>query len=266
MEYYKAFYRPGNSILGVTGDVTPRMIVAKVEKTFSRWETGTAVEPNLTLKGPIVGTKIILVNRPNSVQTYVMLANRAIGRLDPDYIACQVLNRILGDGPASRLFRNIREQKGYTYGISSGFAAFKYLNYFSAGGSFRTEVTSLAIDDLFREFRDIHDHIVPEDELENAKHAVAASFALSIENQFGVLRQILSLREYGLSPDYWDTYPSRVMALTGADIQRVAQKYIPIDNVQLVAVGDASNIRDLLLQYGTVEEYSIDGEKVRYGH
>ena len=82
----------------------------------------------LPLEPPLREKKIYLIDRPNSVQTYLSLANRAIDRMHPDYVACQVLNQILGSGPASRLFRNIREDKGYSYGVGSGFSALKYMN------------------------------------------------------------------------------------------------------------------------------------------
>ena len=260
--YYKNFYRPANSLLGVTGDVTPAAITGKLDKLWQTWETAAASEPKFTLKEPLPEKKIYLVHRPNSVQTYLVLANRAIDRLHPDYVAVQVMNRVLGAGPAARLFRNIREDKGYTYGVGSGFTALKYMNHFSAASSVRSEVTGPAIDEFLKEFRDIRDRLVPKDELENAKRAIVAGFALGLENQSSVLRQITQIREYGLPADYWDTYPAKVMAVTAEDVQRVARKYVPVDNLQLIAVGDAGKIRDVLAKYGPVEEYSSDGAKV----
>ena len=96
---------------------------------------------------------------------------------------------MLGGGPASRLFRNIREDKGYTYGISSGFSATRYLNHFSSQTSVRTEVTGDALREMLKEFADIRNRLVPADELENAKRALVASFALSTENPGGALQR-----------------------------------------------------------------------------
>lgn len=258
--YYKKSYRPGNSILGVTGDILAREITAKLEARLARWETGVAEEPKLPFESPIADKKIFLINRPNSVQTYLMFTNRAIDRLHPDYIAVQVMNRVLGAGPSARLFRNIREEKGYSYGVGSGFTALRYMNHFGAGGSVRTEVTGPAIDEFLKEFADIRDRAVPKDELENAKRALVASFALGLESQQNVLRQTLLLREYKLPDDYWDKYPERVMAITAENVQRVARKYIPLDNVQLVAVGDGAKLKDLLKKYGPVETYNTEGQ------
>ena len=194
---------------------------------------------------------MILVNRPGSVQTAFYLGNHAIDRLSPDYIPVQVLNRVLGGGPASRLFRNIREDKGYTYGISSGFSATRYLNHFSSQTSVRTEVTAEALREVLKEFADIRTRPVPADELENAKRALVASFALSTENAGTALSNATQIKEYGLPADYWDTYPEKIAAVTAGDVQRVAQKYIPVDDLVIIAVGDGPRIRPLLAAFGT---------------
>ena len=183
-----------------------------------------------------------------------MIANRAIERSNPDYIACMVMNQVLGAGPASRLFRIIREEKGYTYGISSSFSATKVMQHFSASTSVRTEVTEPALADTLKEFRELRETAVPKDELEGAKRAIVGSMAMSLENPANVLNRWMQQREYGLPLDYWDTYPAKVMAVTAEDVQRVARKYVPYDNAQIIAVGDGAKIRDLLKKFGPVEE------------
>jgi predicted Zn-dependent peptidase len=262
IDYHKSFYRPGSSLLGVAGDITTGSMLSKLEKLLAAWESGTVSDPKLPFEPALPEKKIYLVDRPNSVQTYLTLANRAIDRMHPDYVACQVLNQILGAGPASRLFRNIREEKGYSYGVGSGFTALRYMNHFSAGGSVRTEVTGPAIDEFLKEFRDLRENPISKEELERAKRSIVASFALQLESQSYVLRQHLLLREYGLPVDYWDKYPASVMAVTISDVQRVAKAYLPVDNLQLVAVGDAKKIAPVLLKYGPVEQYNTEGKRV----
>ncbi len=262
LNFRKRFYVPGGSILGVTGDTTPDAIVAKLEKALGGWQGEAIASPDLAPKPPIVEKKIYLVNRPGSVQTYLMLGNHAVDRVSPDYVACMVLNRILGSGPSSRLFINIREEKGFTYGVYSRFQADKYLDAFSASSSVRTEVTGAALDEFLKEFRKIREEAVPAEELENAKRAIVANFALSIERQAGVLSQVMQLREFGLPPDYWDTYAGKVMAVTADDVQRVARKYVPLDNLQVVAVGDGAKIGEVLKKYGPVEQYNAEGKKI----
>lgn len=260
--FYEEHYRPTDALMGITGDVTTAQISAHLDKVLAKWEQGTSDAPEFALKPPIPAKAVYLVDRPGSVQTLLLLANRAISRTDPDYVACEVLNQVLGAGPPSRLFRNIREEKGFTYGVYSAFTASKYTQHFVADASVRTDVTGPAIDEFLKEFRDIRERPVPEDELDTAKRAIIASFALELERQASVLDHILTVREYGLPANYWDTFPAKVMAVTAADIQRVAKKYVPMDNLQLVAVGDASKIRSVLEKYGPVQEYSAEGKKI----
>jgi zinc protease len=122
----------------------------------------------------------------------------------------------------------------------------------------RTEVTEPALADILKEFREIREVAVPKDELAGAKRTITASFAVGLENPAAVLGRWLQQREYGLPEDYWDTYTEKVAAVTAADVQRVAKKYVPYDNVQIVAVGDGAKIRELLKKFGPVEESAPD--------
>ncbi len=150
IEHYKRYYVPSGELAGISGDITPRDAVAKLEKYFAQWKGGPVARVALPMAAPIAERKVYLVSRPGSVQTSLTLANRAIERTNPDYIACMVMNQVLGSGPAARLFRIIREEKGYTYGVSSSFTATRYLPHFSSSMSVRTEVTEPALADLLK--------------------------------------------------------------------------------------------------------------------
>ena len=261
LEQYAKVYRPERGRVTVLGDITAKDIAPKLEKLMASWAGKGSSAPELPLPPATKGRRIILVNRPGSVQTAFYIGNHAIDRLSPDYIPVQVLNRVLGGGPASRLFRNIREEKGYTYGISSGFSASRYFNHFAAQTSVRTEVTADALREILKEFADIRTRLVPADELQNAKRALVAGFALGTENPASALGNATQIKEYGLPADYWDTYPEKIAAVTAADVQRVAQKYIPVDDVVIVAVGDAARIRAPLATFGTLEEWDAEGRR-----
>jgi zinc protease len=258
MEHYKKYYVPSGELAGISGDITPKDAVAKLEKYLAAWKGGPVEKITLPVAAPIAEKKVYLVSRPGSVQTSLTLANRAIERTNPDYIACMVMNQVLGSGPAARLFRIIREEKGYTYGVSSSFTATRYLQHFSSAMSVRTEVTEPALADLLKEFAEIRNVAVPKEELEGAKRTLVASFALGLENPAQVLQRWMQQREFGLPEDYWDTYAEKIMAITAADVARVAKKYVPYDNVQIVAVGDGDKIRDLLKKFGPVEEKAVE--------
>jgi predicted Zn-dependent peptidase len=172
------------------------------------------------------------------------------------------MNHVLGGGPAARLFLNLREEKGYTYGVYSNFTALKYPGPWRAGADVRTEVTDGAMTEFYREFQRIRDEKVPTSELDEAKRALVASFALSLENPPELLGYAVVQKIYGFPPDYWDTYPAKIMAVTADDIQRVARKYINPDNLQVIAVGDVSKIKPVFEKYGPVEVFDGDGKKI----
>jgi predicted Zn-dependent peptidase len=249
---------PAGEFAGISGDITPRDAVSKLEKALSGWKGGPLEKLKLPMNPPIAEKKVYLVSRPGSVQTDITLANRAIDRTNPDYLACMVMNQVLGSGPAARLFRIIREEKGYTYGVSSSFTATRTLGHFSSAMSVRTEVTEPALADLLAEFKEIRDVPVPKLELDGAKRTLVASFALSLENPAQVLARWIQQREFGLPEDYWDNYTDKIAAITAEDVARVAKKYVPYNNVQIIAVGDGAKIRDLLKKFGPVEEKTID--------
>jgi predicted Zn-dependent peptidase len=137
------------------------------------------------------------------------------------------------------------------------------MNLFAVQTSVRTEVTAEALREVLKEFADIRDRLVPATELANAKRALVASFALSTERPGTALSNATTIREYGFPADYWDTYPEKIAAVTAEDVQRVARKYIPVDNVVIVAVGDAAKIRSVLAEFGTVEDWDAEGRRVQ---
>jgi zinc protease len=203
--------------------------------------------------------KVFLVDRPGSVQTTLLMGNLAIDRANPDYPALVVLNEILGASAASRLFLNLREEHGYTYGVYSNIVARKYAGPWTAGGDLRTEVTDGAMTEFLRELNRIRDEKVPEAELDPAKRSVIARFALSLESPQQLIGYAIIRKTYNFPADYWDKYPGQIAAVTADDVQRVAKKYIDPATMQVVAVGDASKIKTILAKYGPVEMVDASG-------
>jgi predicted Zn-dependent peptidase len=255
-------YLPNNSILAIAGDVRLKDILPKIEKAFGDWKSGAvtaATIPAVPSQGP---TRIYLIDRPGSVQTVFQIGSLGIERTNPDYVALSIMNRILGGGPSSRLFLNIREDKGYTYSVGSNISSSRYPGLFIAQSPVRTDVTEGTLREFMNEFKRIREERVSPQELENAKRSIVGSFALSLENPQALLGNIITQKLYNFSADYWDTYPQKVEAVTAEDIQRVAQKYIDTSHLQIVAVTDASKARDALAKFGEVEIYNADGKRV----
>jgi zinc protease len=252
-EWHDKHYAPQNTILAISGDVRADTLIPKLRQWLGEWQKSDA--PVKFVPGPSAANKekIFLIDRPGSVQTTLLMGNLAIDRTNPDYPALVVLNEILGAGTASRLFLNLREEKGYTYGVYSNLIARKYAGPWTAGGDLRTEVTDGAMTEFLRELNRIRDDKVPGDELEAARRAVVARFALSLESPQQLIGYAILRKTYNFPADYWDKYPVQIAAITADEVQRVAKKYIDPSTMQVVAVGDAGKIKPVLEKYGPVE-------------
>jgi len=258
--FHATHYIPNNAMLAIVGDVKLKDILPKIERAFGDWKSGAPQQTSIPAAPAQSASKIYLINRPGSVQTVFQIGSLAIDRSDPDYPAMAVMNRILGGGGSSRLFLNIREDKSYAYSVGSSFNSSKYRGTFVASSPVRTEATEGALHEFMSEFNRIRNEKVSPVELENAKRAIVGNFALSLENPGSILQNIITQKLYSFPADYWDTYPQKIEAVTAEDVQRVARKYIDLDHLQIVAVGDASKARAVLAKYGNVEVYDADGK------
>jgi zinc protease len=264
-DFHSTYFRPNNSMLAIVGDVTMKDIMPKIEKAFGDWQKADVPTMNIPPAPAQSASRIFLVDRPGSVQTVLTLGTLGIERTSPDYFSVLMADKVLGGGPSGRLFLNLREDKGYTYGAYSGFSGSKYRGIWSSSSEVRTDVTEGAMKEFMYELKRMRDEKVSADELDNAKRAIVGGFALSLEQPQALLQNIIIQKIYNLPTDYWDTYPQKVAAITVDDVQRVAQKYIDLDHLTVVAVGDASKAREVLAKYGKVEVYDADGKPVGGG-
>jgi predicted Zn-dependent peptidase len=258
--WQKSRYAPQNTILGIAGDVKAAELIPKLKQALAGWQKTDAKEVLPANAMPAAQKRIIIVDRPESVQTTMAMGNIAIDRRSPDYPAMVVMDNIIGSGGSARLFMKLREEKGLTYGAYSTFTAVKYPGPWRAGGDFRTEVTDQAMAGFLDEINLIRNEKVSMDELEENKRSVVASFALSLEQPTQLLSYEIVRRIYGFPEDYWETYPARIMAVTSDDVQRVARKYLNPESLQIIAVGDASKIKTVLEKFGTVTVYDAEGK------
>jgi zinc protease len=259
-EWHDKHFAPQNTILAISGDVNAETLIPKLRQWLAEWQRSKASVEFPAGPPPATKEKIFLIDRPGSVQTTLLMGNLAIDRTSPDYPALVVLNEVLGAGAASRLFLNLREEKGYTYGVYSNLIARKYAGPWTAGGDLRTEVTDGAITEFLRELNRIRDEQVPENELDAARRSVVARFALSLESPTQLIGAAITRKAYKFPADYWDKYPAQIASIKAEDVQRVARKYIDPATMQLVAVGDAGKIKPILEKYGPVEIVSNSGK------
>jgi zinc protease len=261
-KWHAEHYAPQNAILGIAGDVDAKTLLPKLKQWLASWKKNDYKEMLPPEPAPSTARKIYVVDRPGSVQTDMVMGNLTFDRRHPDYIALQVMHEIYGNGPASRLFLNLRENKGFTYTVGGITQSLKYPGFYLSNSSLRTEVTDGAMSEFLVEMKRIREEKVPSAELEEKKRAVVARFALQLESPMAPISNAILRRIYGFPDDYWDTYPAKVMAITADDVQRVAQKYLNPDTMIVVAVGDGSKIKSVMEKYGPVEVYNAEGQPV----
>jgi len=260
--FHDKYYAPNNAILAIAGDLTQAQAAELAKKYFGQWKKHPVPA---TAAGEVPApskARIYLVDRPDSVQANILAGGLSLRRADPDYIPLALVNRILGGGPAGRLFINLREEKGYTYGAYSRFSSHHFPGTFAASTEVRNAVTDGSLHELMYELKRLRDEKVPQGELDEAKRSIVASFALSLENPAGIVERWMTVKYYGLPADYWDKYPDQVAKLDAGAVQRTAKKYIDLDHLQLVVVGDAKHIHDAVAKYGQTEVYDAEGKPV----
>jgi zinc protease len=262
VEYHRTRFVPDHALIAFAGDISLAEARKLLEAKLAGWKKAGTPKPTTTQPPAPGPAGVYLVARPSSVQTTLTVGTQSMTRTDPDYVPLTVANRVLG-GTMGRLFRHLREEKGYTYGIGSGFSASDIRGQWSASTNVRTEVTEPALTDLMAEIAEMRDKPIPENELMDMKRAIVAVFALSLENPTQVLGYYVQNWLYGLPADYWDTYPAKINAVTAAQAQAAAKKYWDASKLQIVAVGDAGKVTDILKKKGTLETYDADGKPVK---
>ncbi|MFC5625539.1 M16 family metallopeptidase [Algoriphagus winogradskyi] len=251
--YYETFFKPNVAYLAIVGDMSKAEAEKVVKSYFSDWEQGDV--PSFTYPKPAPADKnmVALVDRSSSVQTVIDIAQPIELKVgDEDYIPSRVLNQIFGGGSSSRLFMNLREDKGYTYGAYSSFAPDKLVGQFSANASVRTEVTDSAVYEFIYEINRLVKDGVTQEELDKAKANLAGSFGRSLESPSTIASFALNIERYDLPKDYYETYLQKMNALTVADINKTADDLIDPSKLYITAVGNGTEIKDKLAQFGEV--------------
>lgn len=246
--FYKRYFLPNNAYLVIVGDVDAGVLKKQVKKLFGKWKKknlSTDPIPDVT---NVSTTQIDFVNMPNAVQTEVTVQNTvSLRKKDADYFPLLIANGILGGGGEARLFLNLREDKGYTYGSYSSMGNNKYTaSRFRASASVRNAVVDSAVVELLYEIDRMKKELVSDEELNRAKAKYVGSFVRAVEQPSTVAAYALEIETEGLPDDFYTTYLESVNNVTKEDIQRVAQKYFLVDQARVVVTGKASEVLDNL--------------------
>ena len=260
-KFWGAGYVPENSALVVAGDITEAELRALAEKHFGNWRGTRAQVAAPTFSGDLA-RRVVVVDKPGSPQTELRIGQVGVARSNPDYVPIEVMNTMLGGLFSSRINMNLREKNGYTYGAFSAFIYRRGPGPFFAGSGVRTDVTAPAVKEIFNEIERMRTTRLTPEELKAAKDSMARSLPGFFETTPQVAGSIGQLFVYNLPLDYYRTLPGKVNAVTAADVQRVAEKYLSPNSMVVVAVGDRSKIEAELkkLNIGPIEVRDADSK------
>lgn len=256
--YYAQNFMPNISYLAVVGDITKAEVQPLVEKYFGGWAKGTPVKSKITPPQPPSSVQIVMNDRAGSAQSTIRLVYPLQNKIgDPDYIRLRLLNNILGGGATARLFMNLREKHGYTYGAYSSITADKHVGLFEASADVRTEVTDSAIYQFIYELNKISTQGVTAEELTNTKNELTGKFAIGLENPQTVATFAINIDRYKLSKDYYNNYLTTLNAITVEEVNEAAKKYILPYNFYLIVVGDRSAVEKKIMKYDSDEKITF---------
>lgn len=261
--YYSAYFKPNIAYLVIVGDINAKEAKKIVNKRFGKWEPGEVDRPTYELPQQPEKNVVAIVNRTSAVQTDLSIGYPI--DLKPGtkaHIQARVMNQVLGGSSASRLFKNIREDKAYTYGAYSSVSADELVGSFYAGAAVRTEVTDSSMTEFLGEMNRIINEEVGEEELQLAKNVIIGSFGRSLERPQTVASFAVNMERYNLPPNYYNDYVKNISSVTAADVKAIAKKYIRPENTYIIAVGKAGEISEGLAKFGTVKYYDTNGNEV----
>jgi zinc protease len=260
--FAKNYYQPGRAIITVVGDITPAKAKVAVEKGLTAWaKAGDKPSFDYPKLPELQPAKIYLVDKPGAAQSVFNIGLPGPPRNTPDYFALQVLNTILGGQFQSRLNANIREQKGYSYGVNSNFGYGKGPGAFRAGGSIFSAKTDAALIEFMKELKGIvGEKPITDDELKTAKESLIQGLPQRFASVSAISNAITSLVVQGLPDDYFQQYAKNVSAVTKDDVLRVAKHYIDLNHLAIVIVGDRSAVEASLKATGIAPITYIDIE------
>ena len=253
------YYIPNAAHLVVVGDIDVDKTFAEIEKAFGSWKSG-AVPPDDNPPVPKRDKRqIYFVNRPGSIQSAIYIGNVSIPRKDKDYFAIRTANIIYGGSFYSRLTRNIREAKGYTYSPFSSANTQAKTGSFLAGAFVRNEVTGPTLLEIFYELDRMRVLPVTDEELNAAKEFSTGNFSVELASQQGLAGRLSTIYTYDLDKNFINDFRPKIEALTAADIQHAAAKYFDTYHAAVVIVGDWDKVKDQVEPFGDVTLYDSEG-------
>ncbi len=264
--YYNTYFKPNVAVLAIVGDITTKEAKKMVKKYFGKWKKGEVPTQKYEMPAKMKGKRVVLANKDAATQSLIQIINTfELKKANPDVIPARVMNAMLGSGFSGLLFKNLREDKAYTYGAYSSISDDKLVGFFRTTSNVKAAVTDSAFVQMVVEIDRIRDTKLTQDHLNMTKAAMAGDFARALESPSSIASFAMSIERNNLPADYYATYLEKLDRVTLDDIQAMAKKYIDPNNAVYLVVGDRKYKERLakLSSEGVVEEYDFKGDIVK---
>ncbi|HEX7286861.1 MAG TPA: pitrilysin family protein [Candidatus Angelobacter sp.] len=248
-KFYQSSYSPGNTILAVAGDFSTTEMEKLIAQKFDSWPSRTAPAVPLLEPAPVTGKRLLLIDKPDSTQTFYRIGNMGIARTNPDRVYLEVVNTLFGGRFTSMINTELRIKTGLTYGAGSSFDQRKARGPFFISTYTKNATTGEALDKTLEVLKQLHEKGVTEEQLKSAKNYIEGQFPPTTETARQLAGLIAELEFHGLDRREIDDLFSKIDGMTLADAQRVIKQYYPMDNLVFVVIGKASEIGGVVKKY-----------------
>jgi zinc protease len=260
VRFHQTWFKPNHATLVVVGDTNLSELKPKLEKFFRGWEGGQVPAKNIS-SVPLKKSAVFILDKPDAPQSFVMAGHAAPSSADPDDIAIETMNTILGGEFVSRINMNLREDKHWSYGANSFLAGARGQRPFIILAPVQADKTKEAIAEIEQELEGIlGQKPVTREEFENAKSTEVLQLPGQWETMASVESSLEKIVQYGLPDDHYQKFPTRVRQLTLDDVAKAAKKTVHPENVQWVVVGDRAKVEPKIRELGFAEIHVIDAD------
>ena len=258
LEFHKLRFAPNNAYIVVVGDTDVKTVKKQLKKYFDKWEKVDLKElPSPELTANVAASEINFIDLPSATQSNISITNNVdLKQNDSDYFASLMANEILGGRGDGYLFKNLREDKGYTYGAYSSLGASRYgVSRFNATAKVRNTVTDSAVVEFLKEIKRIRTEPVDLDALKGAQTEYIGNFVMALERPQTIANFALNIKRNNLPEDFYSNYLENITNVSVEDVQRVANKYFKLDNARVIVVGKGSDVIANLEKVGLPIKY-----------
>ena len=260
--FHRDHYRPNNAFLLIVGAIDPAATIAAAERAFGGWARGEVSAPAYPAPPALSGRHVYFVQRPNSIQSSIAVGNIAVKRSDPRWYELTLANTIYGGAFNSRIVRNIREEKGYTYSPQSAMTGFGDAGFYRFAADVRNEVTGPTLTEVFKEIDKMRAEGSDGAELQGAKQYLRGIFPLQTATQTGLSAMLNNVYVFGLPKDYPETFRAKIAAVTPAQVKTASATLFGSDNSVIAIVGDYAKVKDQLAGYKNITFLNTDGREI----